>query len=58
MEKQKNWEDLLEWASASDDNRKEAIIEASQFIYLLSSSFNKKPTKEELKSLFGGKLFT
>jgi bacteriocin-like protein len=54
MEKQKNWEELVKWATLNDENRKEAIIEAAKFIELLTMNSGKKITEKELKSIQGG----
>jgi bacteriocin-like protein len=57
MQKQKNWEEILEWASSNDENRKEAIIIASKFIALLTMTSGKNLSKDELKKIIGGAEF-
>jgi bacteriocin-like protein len=57
MKKEKNWEELLKWASLNEENRKEAIISASKFITVLTMTSDKKISEDELKNITGGKFF-
>jgi hypothetical protein len=54
MEKEQNWEKLLEWAISNDKNRQEAIITASMFILTLSATSSKNLSEDELKRIFAG----